>query len=126
MGTDITYIRVKQQWLYLAVVIDLYSRQVIGWALGERINADLVCHALKSALHKRGKPKGVIVHTDRGSQYCSRRYQRLIKAQGMHASMSDKGNCFENEVSAKPQYDLRELISHAQSGMDLSANLHLR
>jgi transposase InsO family protein len=67
---DITYIRVKQQWLYLAVVIDLYSRKVIGWAFGERINARLVCDALKSALFKRGYPSGVIVHTDRGSQYC--------------------------------------------------------
>ena len=93
---DITYIRVKQQWLYLAVVIDLYSRQVIGWAFGERINAALVCHALKSALHKRGYPRGVIVHTDRGSQYCSRAYQRLIQAYKLHASMSGKGNCYDN------------------------------
>ena len=93
---DITYIRVKQQWLYLAVVIDLYSRQVIGWAFGERINAALVCHALKSALHKRGNPKDVIVHTDRGSQYCSHAYRRLIQAYELHASMSGKGNCFDN------------------------------
>ena len=93
---DITYIRVRQQWLYLAVVIDLYSRQVIGWAFNERINAALVCHALKSALHKRGNPKDVIVHTDRGSQYCSRAYQRLIQAYKLHASMSGKGNCYDN------------------------------
>lgn len=93
---DITYIRVRQQWLYLAVVIDLYSRQVLGWAFGERINAALACHALKSALHKRGNPKGVIVHTDRGSQYCSRAYRRLIQAYGLRASMSGKGNCYDN------------------------------
>ena len=93
---DITYIRVKQQWLYLAVMIDLYSRQVIGWAFGERINSDLVCQALKSALYNRGYHSGVIVHTDRGSQYCSRRYQTLIQAHALRASMSGKGNCYDN------------------------------
>jgi transposase InsO family protein len=93
---DITYIRVKQQWLYLAVVIDLYSRKVIGWAFGERINATLVCQALKSALHQRGYPTEVIVHTDRGSQYCSRLYRRIIKNYALHASMSGKGNCYDN------------------------------
>ena len=93
---DITYIRVKQQWLYLAVVIDLYSRKVIGWAFGERINATLVCQALKSALRQRVYPTGVIVHTDRGSQYCSRKYRRIIKAYALHASMSGKGNCYDN------------------------------
>jgi transposase InsO family protein len=93
---DITYIRVKQQWLYLAVVVDLYSRKVIGWAFGERINARLVCDALKAALFKRGYPSGVIVHTDRGSQYCSQAYQRLIKAYDLKCSMSGKGNCYDN------------------------------
>ena len=100
---DITYIRVKQQWLYLAVVIDLYSRQVIGWAFGERINQQLVIDALKSALRKRGYPRDVVVHTDRGSQYCSHQDQKLIQTYGLQASMSGKGNCYENEVSAKPQ-----------------------
>ena len=93
---DITYIRVKQHWLYLAVVIDLYSRQVIGWAFGERINSNLVCQAFKSALRNRGYPNGVIVHTDRGSQYCSRRYQQLLQAHALRASMSGKGNCYDN------------------------------
>jgi transposase InsO family protein len=93
---DITYIRVKQQWLYLAVVIDLYSRKVIGWAFNERINAKLVCHALKSALHNRNYPKKVIVHTDRGSQYCSKAYQRIIKSYQLISSMSGKGNCYDN------------------------------
>lgn len=93
---DITYIRVKQQWLYLAVVIDLYSRKVIGWAFGERINARLVCDALKAALFKRGYPIGMIVHTDRGSQYCSRAYQKLIRAYDLQCSMSGKGNCYDN------------------------------
>ncbi len=93
---DITYIKVKQQWLYLAVVIDLYSRQVIGWSFGERINSQLVVNALKSALYKRAYPSSVIVHTDRGSQYCSRQYQQIIQSYGLRASMSGKGNCYDN------------------------------
>lgn len=93
---DITYIRVKQQWLYLAVVIDLYSRKVIGWQFGERMNSGLVVGALKLALKNRAYPKGVIMHTDRGSQYCSGQYQRLMKAYDLRASMSGKGNCYDN------------------------------
>ena len=104
---DITYIRVKQHWLYLAVVIDLYSRQVIGWAFGERINSNLVCQALKSALRNRGYPNGVIVHTDRGSQYCSRRYQQLIQAHALRASMSGKGNCYDNAACESFFYTLK-------------------
>ena len=93
---DITYIRVKQHWLYLAVILDLYSRKVIGWAFGERINAKLVTDALKAALRNRGYPTGVIVHTDRGSQYCSKAYQKLIRSYQLQASMSGKGNCYDN------------------------------
>ena len=104
---DITYIRVKQHWLCLAVVIDLYSRQVIGWAFGERINSNLVCQALKSALRNRGYPNGVIVHTDRGSQYCSRRYQQLIQALALRASMSGKGNCYDNAACESFFYTLK-------------------
>jgi putative transposase len=95
---DITYIRVGQKWLYLAVVIDLYSRKVIGWSMDKRMKADLVCGALKMALHNRSYPKGVIMHTDRGSQYCSKRYQRLIKNHSLLCSMSGKGNCYDNAV----------------------------
>ena len=95
---DITYIRVGQKWLYLAVVIDLYSRKVIGWSMDKRMKAELVCDALKMALHNRNYPKGVMMHTDRGSQYCSKRYQRLIKNQALLCSMSGKGNCYDNAV----------------------------
>ena len=95
---DITYVRVRQQWLYLAVVLDLYSRQVIGWAFSQRINADLVCRALQSALLNRNHPKGVLMHTDRGSQYCSRQYQQLLKQHQLVCSMSGKGNCYDNAV----------------------------
>lgn len=95
---DITYIRVGQKWLYLAVVIDLYSRRVVGWSMDKRMKAALVCDALKMALYNRSYPKGVIMHTDRGSQYCSKDYQKLIKKHGFLCSMSSKGNCYDNAV----------------------------
>lgn len=95
---DITYVRVKQQWVYLAVIVDLYSRKVIGWSMSHRINAELVCDALKVALRNRNYPREVIVHSDRGSQYCSRAYQRLLKYYQLKCSMSGKGNCYDNAV----------------------------
>ena len=96
---DITYIRTAQGWLYLAVVLDLYSRSVIGWATSKRINQELVCNALKRALWRRGFPKGVIMHTDRGSQYCSNSYQRLLKKHELKCSMSKKCDCWDNAVA---------------------------
>lgn len=93
---DITYIHTDEGWLYLAVVIDLYSRQVIGWAMNERMKASLVCDALKMALFRRGMPRGVIVHSDRGSQYCSHRFQKLLSQHGLRCSMSRRADCYDN------------------------------
>lgn len=93
---DITYIQTEEGWLYLAVVIDLYSRLVVGWSMDERMTADLVCNALQMALWRRHMPKGVIVHSDRGSQYCSGRYQQLLSHHELVCSMSAKGNCYDN------------------------------
>jgi putative transposase len=76
---DITYIRTDEVWLYLAVIIDLYSRRVIGWAANKRMKRDLVIQALQRAIALRRPPKGVIHHSDRGSQYCSHDYQKLLK-----------------------------------------------
>ncbi len=95
---DITYVRVDQKWLYLAVIVDLYSRKVIGWAMDKRMKSVLVCNALRMALRNRGYPKGVMVHSNRGSQYCSKDYQRLITNHQLKCSMSGKGNCYDNAV----------------------------
>lgn len=95
---DITYVRVGQKWLYLAVIVDLYSRKVIGWTMDKRMKSVLVCNALRMALRNRGYPKGVMVHSDRGSQYCSKDYQRLITNHQLKCSMSGKGNCYDNAV----------------------------
>lgn len=93
---DITYTKTDEGWLYLAVVIDLYSRWVVGWAMSPRIDARLVCDALQTALLCRGQPTGVIVHSDRGSQYCSHDYRDLVKQHGLIGSMSAKGYCYDN------------------------------
>ncbi len=93
---DITSIGTNAGWLYLAVVLDLYSRKVVGWSMSERMTATLVCDALRIALFRRHRPRGVIMHTDRGSQYCSRERRALLEAHGLIASMSAKGNCYGN------------------------------
>ena len=93
---DITYLMTNEGWLYLAVIIDLYSRSVIGWSMGPRMKAGLVCDALKMALWRRGFPKGVLTHSDRGSQYASKAYRKIIADHGLVQSMSRKGNCWDN------------------------------
>jgi len=94
--SDITYIWTSEGWLYLAVVMDLYSRMVIGWALSERMTSTLVIDALQMALWRRKKPRGVIVHSDRGSQYCSHDYQKMLADNGLICSMSKRGDCYDN------------------------------
>lgn len=94
--SDITYIWTSEGWLYLAVVLDLYSRMVVGWAMSERMTATLLCDALKMAIWRRKRPVGVIIHSDRGVQYCSKEYQLLLANNGFICSMSKKGDCFDN------------------------------
>ena len=95
-ATDITYIWTTEGWLYLAVVIDLFSRRVVGWHLGERMETALVARALMLAINLRNPDRGLMHHSDRGSQYASRQYQTLLKQHGMVCSMSRRGNCWDN------------------------------
>jgi putative transposase len=95
---DITYLWTREGWLYLAVVIDLFSRKVVGWSMSTRMKSTLVCDALKTAIWQRRPEKGLIVHSDRGSQYASNEYQQLLQANGFVGSMSRKGNCWDNAV----------------------------
>lgn len=95
---DITYLWTQEGWLYLAVVIDLFSRRVVGWSMGSRMKSSLVCDALKMAVWQRRPEAGLIVHSDRGSQYASKNYRRLLKAHGFTGSMSRKGDCWDNAV----------------------------
>jgi len=97
--TDITYIDTHEGWLYLAVVIDLFSRQVVGWSMQSRMHTDLVLKALLAALWKRKPTTMVIVHSDQGSQYTSHEWQRFLKAHNLEPSMSRRGNCHDNAVA---------------------------
>ena len=93
---DISYIWTQEGWLYLAVVLDLYSRRVIGWAVSNRMKRDLAIRALDMAIALRRPPAGCIHHSDRGSQYCSHDYQKRLRQHGFKVSMSGKGNCYDN------------------------------
>lgn len=111
---DISYVHTQQGWLYLAVVIDLHSRAVIGWAMAKRMKTALVCDALMMALIQQGFPKGVIVHSDRGSQYCSKRYQKIITRYQLIGSMSRKGNCWDNAIAESFFHTLKVELIHQQ------------
>ena len=93
---DISYVATHEGWLYLACVMDLASRRIVGWSMGERMKAALVCEALNSAYWRRKPPPGLIVHSDRGSQYASVDYRQLIKDYRMIQSMSRRANCWDN------------------------------
>lgn len=97
-GVDITYVWTTEGWLYLAIVLDLFSRRIIGWAVSDRITKALAITALNRAIALRTPPPGVIHHSDRGSQYCSHDYQKILTANGFLASMSGKGNCYDNAM----------------------------
>lgn len=110
---DITYIPTQEGWLYLAVVIDLYSRQVVGWSMAEHMRVKLVNDALLMAIWKRKPLKGLLWHTDRGSQYASDNHRALLKQHGIQQSMSRKGNCWDNAVSESFFHTLKtELVNH--------------
>ncbi|MGP4965327.1 IS3 family transposase [Psychrobacter celer] len=94
--SDITYIWTNEGWLYLAGVKDLYTKELVGYAINKRMTADLVCRALNMAIRNKRPNKGLIVHSDRGSQYCSHAYHKIVKQHQFTGSMSAKGNCFDN------------------------------
>ena len=95
---DITYIHIDAGWLYLTVVLDLFSRCVVGWAIGSQIDQWLVLSALEMAIERRSPPPGLLHHSDRGSQYCAYLYRQLQAEHQMKTSMSGKGNCYDNAV----------------------------
>lgn len=96
---DITYLWTREGWMYLAVLIDLCSRRVVGWAMTSRLTADLPLAALRMAIRTRRPPPGLIHHTDQGCQYASRAYRRELEAHGIVCSMSRRGNCWDNAVA---------------------------
>jgi len=113
-AADITYIRTDEGWLYLATVIDLYSRKIIGWSMGTRLQTKLIVDAQMMAITKRNPPQGVIHHSDRGSQYCSDAYQNLLSKHGFICSMSGKGNCYDNAVMESFYHTLKVELVYGQ------------
>jgi len=108
---DITYIYTQEGWLYLATIMDLYSRKIIGWSLRYRLTKELVIAALHMALKQRKLLSNLILHSDRGSQYASELYQTLLERNGILCSMSGKGNCWDNAVMESFYHTLKvELI----------------
>lgn len=94
--SDITYIPTDEGWLYLAGIMDLCGKEIVGWSMGSRMTKELVITAFENARRKRNNPRNVILHSDRGSQYCSKMYRKLLEKYGFRCSMSRKGNCWDN------------------------------
>lgn len=97
-GVDISYIWTAEGWLYLAIVLDLFSRKIVGWRVSDRMKRGLAIKALQQAIHVRKPQRGLIHHSDRGSQYCSDDYRGVLRAHGVIASMSGRGNCYDNAM----------------------------
>jgi putative transposase len=95
---DGIYIWTAEGWLYLAIVLDLFSRRIVGWAVSDRLKKDLAMTALRQAIVMRQPPLGTIHHSDRGSQYCSQDYQQMLRENGFMISMSGRGNCYDNAM----------------------------
>ncbi len=120
---DITYIRTQQGWLYLAVVIDLYSRKVVGWSMDDNMETSLVNNALQMALQTRNTLPNLIWHTDRGSQYASDSHRKLLAEHNILQSMSRKGDCWDNAVSESFFHSLKtELVHHERFKTRAEAN----
>ena len=109
---DITYIWTDEGWLYLAVLIDLYSRRIVGWALAEHMRTELAMKALKMALGRRRPPAQLVHHTDRGCQYASKEYRGALVAADAEASMSRTGNCWDNAVAESFFATLKKELIH--------------
>ncbi len=112
-ASDVTYIWTREGWVYLAVILDLFSRRIVGWHLAPRLTRPLVLEALQAALRKRRPRPGWLHHSDRGSQYASHDYQSVLEQAGAHCSMSRKGNCWDNAVVESFFHSLKtERIRH--------------
>ena len=124
---DITYLRTRSGWLYLAAVLDLHSRKIVGWAMAPGMPATLVCAALRMAIVQRNRGAGLVVHSDRGTQYASAEHQALLTKHGLIGSMSRKGNCWDNAVMERFFLNLKmervwqkDYANHAEAMSDVA------
>ena len=119
--TDITYVATQEGWLYLATVMDLYSRAIIGWSLQDSLESPLIIEALEMAVWRRKFPAGVLVHSDRGSQYCSDLYQALLKKYNLICSMSRSGECWDNAPMESFYHSLKTELVQFSTGFKSKA-----
>ena len=110
--SDLTYIPTDSGWFYLVVIIDLYSRKVVGWSMSHEMTTDVFLSALEMALVRRGTPSGLTHHSDRGSQYCSVAFQSALRRHRISCSMSRKGNCWDNAVAESFFATLKKELVH--------------
>lgn len=111
--SDITYIRTQQGWLYLAMIMDLYSRAIVGWAMDKQMTVELVADALVMAMSRRQTGTGLILHSDRGCQYAANDYQLMLAERGIRCSMSGRGNCYDNAAAESFFHSLKtEWVHH--------------
>jgi transposase InsO family protein len=123
-GADITYIKTGEGFLYLAIILDFFSRKIVGWAASDNINADLCCSALKMALIRRRPPKELIHHSDRGVQYASSDYRQILIKNKFSQSMSRKGNCYDNAMVESFMHTLKvERVNRRVYFNNLSAQI---
>jgi transposase InsO family protein len=113
--SDLTYIPTREGWLYLAAVLDLFSRQIVGWAMGEQMTSELVLQALHMALKQRNLPEQLLHHSDQGSQYASAGYRQVLAAYQIQASMSGVGNCYDNAVMESFFATLKTELVHRET-----------
>jgi putative transposase len=125
--SDITYVRTRQGWLYLAAVMDLFSRKIVGWAMAPSMPTELVAAALRMAIQQRRPPVGLLLHSDRGSQYASLEYQALLGRHGIVCSMSRRANCWDNSVMERFFLNLkmervwqRDYANHGEAQRDIA------
>ena len=112
--SEITYIWTREGWLYLAVVMDLYSRMIVGWSMSKPMTSALICDALQMAIWRLKMPKNVIVHSDRGSQYGSHAYQQLLTKNQLVCSMSKRGDCYDNASMESWNHRLKVEAIHGE------------
>ena len=125
--SDITHVRTRAGWLYLAAVMDLFSRKIVGWAIAPTMPAGLVASALRMAVQQRKPASGLLLHSDRGSQYASLEYQSLLDQHGIRCSMSRKGNCWDNAAMERFFLNLkmeriwqRDYANHREAQRDIT------
>jgi len=113
--SDITYVRTWEGWMYVAAILDVASRRVVGWAMADHIRAELVCDALRMAVEARRPPRGLIFQSDRGSQYTSGEFRDLLEANGMRQSLAAPGQCWDNAVAESFWSTLKEELVYQHS-----------